>query len=218
MSERERIGLLTLVSVVVVFGVHSLVDWTWFIPANAALALLAAGWVAGRGGGPPPVRVAPATGLRRIAPARLAWAAGVVVLAAVLAWAIYQPLRAVEAGDRAIARADRGDYAGAARAARRGHELNPLAVEPLWELAVMEHARDNRRGAAAALEKAVRLQPARAEAWTRLGRYRLSAEGDAQGGLDAFRAAASLDPASPTTASDVVEAYRAVQAERGATP
>ena len=45
----ERIGLLTLVATVIVFGVHSFVDWTWVVPANAAVALLAAGWVAGRG-------------------------------------------------------------------------------------------------------------------------------------------------------------------------
>ena len=45
----ERIGLITLVAVVAVFGVHSTIDWTWFVPGNAAVALLAAGWVAGRG-------------------------------------------------------------------------------------------------------------------------------------------------------------------------
>ena len=43
----ERIGLITMASVVVVFGVHSLIDWTWFVPANACVALLCAGWVAG---------------------------------------------------------------------------------------------------------------------------------------------------------------------------
>ncbi len=46
--DAERVGLLTLLVVVVVFAVHSFVDWTWFVPANAAVALLAAGWVAGR--------------------------------------------------------------------------------------------------------------------------------------------------------------------------
>jgi hypothetical protein len=47
--DAERVGLATLVAVAVVFGVHSAVDWTWFVPANTAAALLAAGWVAGRG-------------------------------------------------------------------------------------------------------------------------------------------------------------------------
>jgi hypothetical protein len=45
----ERIGMLTMLCVVVVFGVHSLVDWTWYVPGNACVALLCAGWLAGRG-------------------------------------------------------------------------------------------------------------------------------------------------------------------------
>jgi O-antigen ligase len=49
----ERAGLLTLVAVAVVFGTHNLVDWTWFVPGTAAIGLVAAGWVAGRGGGRP---------------------------------------------------------------------------------------------------------------------------------------------------------------------
>ncbi|HEV2768567.1 MAG TPA: O-antigen ligase family protein, partial [Solirubrobacteraceae bacterium] len=45
----ERMGLITLLAVAVVFGVHSLIDWTWVFPATAAAALLCAGWLAGRG-------------------------------------------------------------------------------------------------------------------------------------------------------------------------
>ncbi len=45
----ERVGLLTLVCLVATFGVHSFVDWTWYVPGVACTALLCAGWVAGRG-------------------------------------------------------------------------------------------------------------------------------------------------------------------------
>jgi hypothetical protein len=45
----ERIGTLSMLCVVVVFGIHSLVDWTWYVPGNACVALLCAGWLAGRG-------------------------------------------------------------------------------------------------------------------------------------------------------------------------
>ena len=45
----ERIGLLTMLALVVVFGIHSLVDWTWYVPGDACVALLCAGWLAGRG-------------------------------------------------------------------------------------------------------------------------------------------------------------------------
>src|SRR3954453_2978305 len=50
----ERIGLLTMFTVVIIFGVHSFVDWTWFVPGNALVALLCGGWLAGRGPLAPP--------------------------------------------------------------------------------------------------------------------------------------------------------------------
>ncbi len=51
----ERIGMLTMLCVVIVFGVHSFVDWTWYVPGVACATLLCAGWLAGRG----PLSVAP---------------------------------------------------------------------------------------------------------------------------------------------------------------
>jgi hypothetical protein len=45
----ERIGMLTMLCVVIVFGVHSFADWTWYVPGDAFVALLCAGWLAGRG-------------------------------------------------------------------------------------------------------------------------------------------------------------------------
>jgi O-Antigen ligase len=45
----ERVGLLSMLAIVVVFGIHSLADWTWYVPGDACVALLCAGWLAGRG-------------------------------------------------------------------------------------------------------------------------------------------------------------------------
>ena len=45
----EHVAMATLATVVLVFGVHSFVDWTWYVPGTAVIALVAAGWVAGRG-------------------------------------------------------------------------------------------------------------------------------------------------------------------------
>jgi hypothetical protein len=45
----ERIGLLSMLCIVVTFGAHSFVDWTWYVPGDALVALLCAGWLAGRG-------------------------------------------------------------------------------------------------------------------------------------------------------------------------
>src|SRR3954447_352616 len=45
----ERIGLIALALCALVFGMHSLVDWVWYVPGPAAMAVVAAGFVAGRG-------------------------------------------------------------------------------------------------------------------------------------------------------------------------
>ena len=62
----ERIGLLSMLCIVVTFGVHSFVDWTWYVPGDALVALLCAGWLAGRGPLPAGNRLAP-TGSPRAA-------------------------------------------------------------------------------------------------------------------------------------------------------
>src|SRR4051794_10019867 len=45
----ERVGLIALALCTIVFGLHSLVDWVWYVPGPTAMALVAAGFVAGRG-------------------------------------------------------------------------------------------------------------------------------------------------------------------------
>ena len=82
----------------------------------------------------------------------------------------------------------------------------------------MEQAQGDTAEAERVLERAVRLQPASAEAWRRLGRLRLEVLNDPAGALTALRAAYSLDPASPTSISDVLEATRATQAPTAAAP
>lgn len=56
----ERVGMLTMLCIVIVFGVHSFADWTWYVPGDALVALLCAGWLAGRGALPAGNLAAPA--------------------------------------------------------------------------------------------------------------------------------------------------------------
>jgi hypothetical protein len=222
--DAERVGLATLAAVVLVFGVHSTVDWTWFVPANAACALLCAAWVAGRG--PLPVRLEgaparvvsppPSVSRGRLAPlvaavrdVRFAAAALVVVIALVAAWWSYQPVRSEHASNAAFDRLDQGEPAAAVAVAQVAVDRNPLSADPLFDLAALQQARGRYRAAQAALERAVRLQPADAETWRRLGRLELSVMHDPRSALQDFRAAYYLDPHSPQSVSDVIEATRA---------
>ena len=231
--DAERIGMLTLVVIALIFGAHSFVDWTWFVPANAGVGLLCAGWVVGRGPlrarlaptAPPEPDHAPWTHASRIArlrervpPLRAAAAAFVLVVGLAAAWTAFQPVRSVNAGDAAFDRIDRGQPEAAADIARIAGDRNPLSVEPLFELAAIEQGRGRNTEAESALAQAVELQPAYAETWRRLGRFRLSVLGDAAGALEAFRAAYYLDPQSKDSISDLVEASRAAANPAQPTP
>ncbi|HEY1594234.1 MAG TPA: O-antigen ligase family protein, partial [Thermoleophilaceae bacterium] len=47
--DAERVGVVALALSALVFGLHSSIDWTWFVPGCAVLGIFAAGFVAGRG-------------------------------------------------------------------------------------------------------------------------------------------------------------------------
>jgi O-Antigen ligase/Tetratricopeptide repeat len=252
--DSERVGMAALGAVALMFGVHSAVDWTWFVPATALCGLLAAAWVIARPslrsrmeaaalaaavpaavrGRPrdaaplwappradaPPVADVAGPGALPVADAgwqrRSAWswpalggAVLVLTLALTAAWAAIQPVRAVNAGDAAIERLQEGGLEAAVSIAMIAHDRNPLSPEPLWELAYIEQQRGRLANAEDALEEAVRIQPASAEAWRRLGRFQLSTLNQPSDALASFRAAYFLDPRNPASTSDFLEASRA---------
>jgi hypothetical protein len=264
--DAERVAVMALVAVAVVFGVHSAVDWTWFVPANAVCGLLAAGWVIGRiplrarvplsageaaavglapgavasddggallwapgavgverRGGPPAFADVAGPGARPISDAdwrrrppigvaAMTGAALVVLLALAAMWSALQPLRSVHADDIAINRLELGELDAAASVATIAHQRNPLATDPLWELAFIEQTRGRLGAAEDALQQAVRLQPASAEAWRRLGRFQLSVLGQPKEAVTSMQAAYYLDPQNPESTSDYLEATRAAAA------
>ena len=143
--DAERVGMLTLFVVVIVFGVHSAVDWTWFVPANTGVAMLAAGWVVGRGPlrarlehpegpAPPPPTWPHASRLQRFAnsvpPLHGLAAALVLVIALAAAWTAFQPVRAVHAGDAAFDRLDAGQPEAAASIAEIADRAQPAVRRP----------------------------------------------------------------------------------------
>jgi tetratricopeptide (TPR) repeat protein len=205
----ERIGMLTLLAIVVTFGVHSVVDWTWFVPGTAIPALLCAGWLAGRG------PVAEAFGPRRDPrrPAAALGAAAVLLVAAVAAWQTWQPLRSVHAGEDALSAAEANRLPEARDRVARALELNPLSVEPLNERAAVESAAGNVPAARRALELAVRRQPADPETWLRLAEFELTTGNRPEAARRAVGAALHLDPRSPTGQGLFLEALRRRGAE-----
>ena len=194
-SSAERIGLLTLSGVVITFAVHSAIDWTWFVPGDGVIALLCAGWVAGRGPAGERHRSGRPT-LARLAgsPLAAAGAASAVALALVVAWSQWQPLRseqAATAGSIALANGN--------RATARADELtaisrNPLDITPLVYLAD-SYAQDGRlRLAQATYERAVALQPSNSASWEALWWFDHDYSYDLKVGYQALATAYHLNP------------------------
>jgi cytochrome c-type biogenesis protein CcmH/NrfG len=206
----ERVGMLSMLCVVVVFGVHSLIDWTWYVPGDACVALLCAGWLAGRGELTRTAGTA-ATGAnagaasdgagwrpgsgRRPSYTRLLVAGAVIVFALLAAWSQWQPQRSEEARQQADALLEAHDTGAANAAAEAAVSRDPLSAEALFALANVQQTAGRTALAKATLERAVRLQPSNPQTWLVLGRYDL-ATGRPRAAVAALQASIYLDPES----------------------
>lgn len=210
----ERVGVAALALAVLVFGIQSTLDWTWFVPGSAVMALVAAGFVAGRG--PLDPQAGGLASLRRPPAARLA-AAGLVALAALLAaWSAWQPARADRASDRALAALSRGDVAEAAREARHAYEIDPLSPKPLFVAAAVQRRAGREAEAAQTLERAVVEHAGEPEAWLRLATFQLEVLDRPDAALETLRGALYLDPRSRQAQTTFFEARERLRAKEAA--
>ena len=208
----ERIGMLSLVSIVVVFGVHSFVDWTWIVPGNAVPAMLCAGWVAGRGSlldplGPRLDRHTWAHAVRA-EPWRVAGALGLVVVTVAAVWTTWQPQRSVNATDDALEAVEANRLPEARADVQQAREADPLSTTPLYVGATVEQAAGNIAGARRLYGQAVHMQPSSSETWLRLAQFELG-QSDPQAALRAIGPALYLDSQSPTVQQTYYDASRA---------
>jgi hypothetical protein len=212
----ERIGLIGLLAVVVAFGLQSTLDWTWSFPGVAAPALVAAGWLAGRGplgaparrraGAPAPedaaVRqragteaVAGASPRRRpLLPAGLL---AILALGLVLLWVEWEPLHSAQAlGDAEAAPTAAQAFADASTSAAS----DPLATLPHLELSgLLAHA-GRRAAARAQLVQAVDISRADPAPWVWLAQLDLADRRYRAAAGEATRALALDHTADPMTA------------------
>jgi hypothetical protein len=196
----ERIGTLSMLCLVVVFGIHSLVDWTWYVPGDAIPALICAGWLAGRGPLSPAPAAPPVGGpwLQRLLPAerpaawRLGAAAAAIAAALLVAWSQWQPLRSEEKRESALSQLEGGNEEAARATAAAAVSADPLSVEALFAEAHIEDSGGAAAQARATLEHAVRIQPSNPDSWLELGRFDLP--GDPRAALTELQAGIYLNP------------------------
>ncbi len=212
----ERIGMLSMLCLVISFGIHSTVDWTWFVPGDACVALLCAGWLAGRG----PLGSA-ADGerqgklrlpsLRELGPLRIGVAAATVIAALLAAWAQRQPQRSADASQEALALSAR-DPAAARAAAQNAVDYDPVSAEALFTLSTIQQNAGQSALARATLVRAVHLQPSNPQTWQTLGEYDLQT-GNPKAALNELRATVYLNPeaVAPLSAIEHDPALLAIQ-------
>jgi tetratricopeptide (TPR) repeat protein len=224
----ERIAVVALALVPLVFGFQSAIDWTWFVPGPAVMALAAAGFVAGRGplpnlGARPALATAAGSRSFRVGRRELPvperprlLAAGVVLVAAVLvAWAVWQPERSDRASSRALELVEAGQTDRALDEAREASDANPLSPRPLLVEATALAAAGRREQAEQVLEQAVLAFPGDPQTWIRLTAFELHTLDRPSTSLSVLRGALYLDPHSKSARGLYLEA-RARQRQRQA--
>jgi hypothetical protein len=197
----ERAGLITLLAVVLIFGIHSLIDWTWFIPGTAVPALVCAGWLAGRGPLDAPTGRRAQRRMISRSPGAGAVLAVVLTATVVAIWGTVQPLRSQDAYASAINAAAHGRTGVALTDARQAQASNPLSVGPLWLLSELYSGAGRPGDARHELVQATTVQPSNQATWERLGCYDLQRDRGASGRSELARAAA-LAPGQPQLRSD----------------
>jgi hypothetical protein len=176
------------------WAVHCVVDWDWDIPGATLPALLLLG-VAARAA-PRAARAAGRPHLRRPQSALVALALVTLALAAYGASAVLPSLSRTKA-QQALAQAAKakndGQLASAQATAELAARLNPLAVEPLLDAAVIADRRGLRLAERGYLLRAVARAPYDALPWIRLA-YVAVTLGDRAGLLSAAHQALAVDP------------------------
>jgi len=216
--DKDRIAVVTLALVPLVFGIQSLLDWTWFIQQPAVMALIPAGYLAGLGPLGEGVDMGtPATAERRIGlrpdAGRILSALAALVTALLLAWAIWQPEASDRATNEALALLDEKKFDQALAKTKDAEDLNPLTPDPLLVRASIDTAANREADAQESLERAVILFPGDPQTWYRLAAFQLGTLDAPEQAVDTIRGALYLDPHSRASAELFLDA-RARQREK----
>jgi tetratricopeptide (TPR) repeat protein len=217
------------------YAFQSAIDWTWFVPGPTVMALVMAGYVAGRGPAPQPagtpsaiiaagpsreqpialprfprfqLRLPPRPHAVRLVPALL-----VVAVALCGAWAVYQPQRADSANQKALDLLATKQLAAAEKQADKAHSIDPASITPLWTKAAIAVAGGKLPAAETQFQRAVFDQPSNPEAWTRLAEFELYRNNQPKKALDIIKGALFLDPRSAPAQTVFFDATRKIRNE-----
>lgn len=213
----DRIAVTALFLAAIAYGVQALLDWTWFVPGPTVMALVAAGFVAGRGPAPGAAAPLEESPRSRLTPARIALAAAAVLAALAASWSIWQPERGDRRANEALELSGAGKFDEALDAAHDAQDIDPLAIKPVFVEATVYQRAGRDSDALAVFERAVAEHRKDPQAWLRLADFQLYELDDPEAALAALDQALYLDPLSRVIRDSFIEA-RARLRQRGLLP
>jgi hypothetical protein len=202
-TDPERSLLAACQAAIVVFVIHMSIDWDWDMAAITVAFLLLVGvtaaYVRERDQAVAAATIAEgsvSTTDRGLSLAARLLVSGLVVLG-VIAWSL--PYLSQRAALGAVNDASRGRLTQAAASAREAARLDPLAVDPLITLALVQVEQRHPTAAQTTLGKAVHLQPRNYETYYQMGLLELNSFGRKAEATQWFRRALALSPLDPLT-------------------
>jgi O-antigen ligase len=184
-ADETRSASVAIMLVGLLFGLHSALDWVWFMPGVAYFGLLAGGWVLGTPAAHSAVRPAPAGAVGR-GRAETLRAVAITVIGVAIAYAVHQPVRAERKVEAGIDVAD-SQPQKALRLGRDALKLDPTSADAYILIAVAGNNSGRRQAAEATLVELTQRQPGNPAAWLRLARFRLQQLQDPDGAIRALR-------------------------------
>ena len=208
----DRLAVTALFLSALAYGIQGALDWMWFVPGPTVMALVAAGFVAGRG--PAPEAAAAPEAPPRAQPNGPRIAIAVLALLAALAacWSIWQPARADDRAEDAVRLSGDGEFDAALDAAREAQDIDPLAIKPAFAEAAVHQRAGRNEDALAVFEAIVAEHPKDPQAWLRLADFRLYELDEPQEALAALDRALYLDPMSVAARDSFIEARARLRA------
>lgn len=189
-ADEVRLASVAMLVAAFVFGVHSSLDWIWFLPGVAFFGIFAGGWVVGtpaahraRAGQAASPSAAPSAADNRW---RIVQVAAILVGGLLVAHGVYQPVRAAKKVDEGLTLVS-SNPAKAEQLGLDALELDPASARAYMLVASAQNNADHPKQAEQTLVLLTTRQPGNPEAWLRLATFRLVNQEDPDGAIEALR-------------------------------
>lgn len=184
-ADEFRQASVAMMLVALLFGLHSAIDWVWFVPGVAFFGLLAGGWTLGSPAAHSAVEpsTSAATKGGRL---QIVRAAAIAVVGIAVAYAAYQPVRAERKVAAGLEIADSNPQ----KALKLGDDaikLDPTSADAFILVSVAQSNGGRQQAAESTLAELTAEQPGNPTPWLRLSQFRLINLNDPDGAIRALR-------------------------------